>query len=106
MKYYSVLRPVSIGTFPKDGAQEIVNFDSRIYIESIGRDAWGWIEYDRELSKREYESWDLLPENASANRKGLEIAAGKLLMAAGYSGKEALETVKLLDVEELEAIVA
>lgn len=106
MKYYSVLRPVSIGTYPKDGAQEIHNFNDRIYIDSIGRDAWGYIVYDRELSKKEYESWDLLPENSGANRKALELTAGKLLMAAGYSGKEALETVKSLDIEELLAIVA
>ena len=50
MKYYSIMRPVSIGTYPKSGAEEIVNYDRRQYVPEIGREAWGYIEYSRTLT--------------------------------------------------------
>ena len=39
--YYSTQRPIGPGTYPKDGIIEIVNYDSRKYIEEIGKPAWG-----------------------------------------------------------------
>lgn len=61
-RYYSIYRPVDIGTYPKGGVVNIVNFDSRSHVESINRSAWGYIEYDRELTQDEISSFELVPE--------------------------------------------
>ena len=58
-KYFSVMRPVSIGTFPREGVEEIVNFDNRTYCPEINREAWGYIEY-RELSEKEVSEYELI----------------------------------------------
>ncbi len=105
-KYYSTQRPVSIGTFPKEGAVEIVNFDRRTFVEDIGREAWGLILYNRELDKNECDDWELVPEGTAIDRKELENTAGKILMANGYTGREALEFVRNSSIEELKALVA
>lgn len=57
--YYSILRPVGIGTYPKEGMVDYLNFDSRKYIPEIGREAWGILYYDRELSEKEKTDYDL-----------------------------------------------
>lgn len=63
MRYYSVLRPVTPGSYPmKDKVKEVVNFDDKQYVKDIERDAWGYIEYDGELSADIANEWDLLPE--------------------------------------------
>lgn len=63
--YYSTLRPVSIGTYPKDGMVDFENYSSRLYIPAINREAWGVLYYSRELTREEMENYDLvpLPEN-------------------------------------------
>jgi len=64
MKYYSIRRPVAPGSFPKpDGNKvlEIHNFDSRQPVEEIGREAWGWIEYEKPLSRYDCDCYELMP---------------------------------------------
>ena len=63
MRYYSIMRPVSIGTCPAEGMVSYHNFDNRTYVEAIDREAWGYIEYSRELTEQEYMSYELFPEN-------------------------------------------
>ena len=41
-KYYSVIRPISIGTIPDCTIREVVNFNQRQYVEEIMRQAWGY----------------------------------------------------------------
>ena len=60
MKYYSTQRPVSPGTFPRQGAGQIVNFDNKQFCEEIGRDAWGYIEYEEPLSAAQLEAYELV----------------------------------------------
>jgi hypothetical protein len=63
VKYYSVLRPVGIGTFPKyadNKVIEIVNFDYRKYVPEIEREAWGYIVYESEMSDKDALSYDLI----------------------------------------------
>lgn len=49
-KYYSTQRLVSIGIYPCENlAIEIVNFESRQYVEEIGRQAWGYVDYAVDL---------------------------------------------------------
>lgn len=67
-RYFSTQRPVGPGTFPKEGAQEIHNYDSRTYVEAIGREAWGYIEYSRELSEKEQQEYELVKEKTAQDK--------------------------------------
>lgn len=65
MKYYSVLRPVSMGTFPeRDKVKQIVNFDDRQFVEEINHEAWGYIEYEEEIDPILAKSYDLVSEKS------------------------------------------
>ena len=59
-RYYSVMRPVSLGTFPHEGVLEIKNFDKREFIQEINHAAWGYIEYDRVLDESECMLYELM----------------------------------------------
>lgn len=70
MRYYSILRPVSIGTFPKPDGNEILkicNFDRRSYCKEIDREAWGFIDYEKPLSVDDADQYDLIPEMCCGN---------------------------------------
>ena len=56
--YYSLLRPVSIGTYPKHGMTSFENFDKRKTF-SDGVSAWGILEYNRQLAEKEVNEYDL-----------------------------------------------
>lgn len=59
-RYYSLLRPVTPGTYPKPSeAKNIVNFDDRTFIDDINRYAWGYIEYENELTWDEARNYEL-----------------------------------------------
>lgn len=60
MRYYSTQRPIGPGTYPKKGAKKIVNFDRRMPDESFKQMAWGYIEYNRELTKEEVNDYELV----------------------------------------------
>lgn len=65
MRYYSTQRPVMPGTFPKPNGnkvQEIVDFDNRQYVDAIGRNAWGYIEYEKPLTEKEASDYELVAE--------------------------------------------
>ena len=62
MRYYSTQRPIGPGTFPRQGGTEkVVNFDGPTYCEEIGREAWGYIEYQRDLEPNECSRYELTP---------------------------------------------
>lgn len=59
-RYYSTMRPVMLGGFPKSREiLEIRNFDRREFVEEIGRKAWGYIEYAEPLTDQEAEEYEL-----------------------------------------------
>ena len=58
-KYYSILRPIGPGTYPKEGMREFQNFDARQYVNEIGKEAWGVLTYDRKLTESETSEYDL-----------------------------------------------
>jgi len=60
-KYYSKLRPVSMGTYPKRGLLRFENFDRREYVDEISWWAWGVLYYDRKLTVDEILGYDLEP---------------------------------------------
>lgn len=52
-RYYSTQRPISLGTYPRPQGNKVINlhnFDERTYCEEIGREAWGYIEYELPVS--------------------------------------------------------
>ena len=60
-RYYSILRPIALGTFPSGKkVLKIHNFDCRTPILSINRMAWGYIEFEDPLTDEEAERYDLI----------------------------------------------
>ena len=62
-KYYSVLRPISMGTFPKIKNNHIIsieNFDERIFCVEINRPAWGYIEYEMPVEDELLKQYELI----------------------------------------------
>lgn len=61
--YYSVLRPVSIGTYPKERIRPVgfENFDSRKWVDEGHTLAWGILYYPAPLSREEQEEYELCP---------------------------------------------
>ena len=62
MRYYSTQRPVGPGTFPRPKGNKVVelhNFDSKTYCEEIGREAWGFIDYEQPLTPMQVASYEL-----------------------------------------------
>lgn len=58
-RYYSTQRPILPGGFPRSvDVQKIENFDTKKFCEEIGREAWGYIEYREELSKKEMDDYE------------------------------------------------
>lgn len=56
MRYYSTQRPIGPGTFPKPPENKVLkihNFDSRTFCEEIGREAWGYIDYESSLTEEQ-----------------------------------------------------
>lgn len=62
IRYYSTQRPVMPGSFPRlDGNRilESVNFDRRMPYPGIGRNAWGYIEYEKPLDETTARCYEL-----------------------------------------------
>ena len=65
MKYFSIERPVAPGTYPKpkdNPVTETWNFNGPVFCEQIGREAWGYVVYEKPLSEDEVCAYDLMPE--------------------------------------------
>lgn len=62
-RYYSTQRPVMPGSYPKPQGNkvlEIENFDSRMYVDEIKREAWGFVEYEKPLSETLVRDFELI----------------------------------------------
>lgn len=63
MRYYSTQRPIIPGCCPRrNEVSEIHNFDEKTFCEKIGMEAWGYIDYNSELSEEEAAEYELVPE--------------------------------------------
>ena len=58
IKYYALLRPVSIGTQPARGFMDFINYDERTEVD--GRMVWAELYYNRELTEKEMKDYDLV----------------------------------------------
>lgn len=62
-KYYSPLRPLGIGCFPKPEGNRILDFDNfyqRCAVHDCDRPVWGYIIYEKELTEQEAYEYDLV----------------------------------------------
>lgn len=59
-KYYSTQRPIMLGGCPKRGLVEFYNYDRREMVKEIGREAWGYVFYNRELTEEEIKEYELV----------------------------------------------
>lgn len=57
-KYLMLLRPVGIGTQPKTGMMDFINYDTRKEINGIM--AWAEVYYNRELTDRELKDFEMV----------------------------------------------
>lgn len=61
-KYYSISRPVSLGTIPEGyPIDTIENFEERTFIPDIGREAWAVISFNHMLSEADEQAYELVP---------------------------------------------
>ena len=63
MRYYSTERPISIGTYPKPAGNkvlDIINYSEKTYCKEAGRACWGYIDYEKPLTKQEMDDYELV----------------------------------------------
>lgn len=102
-RYYSTLRPITPGAYPKPAdnpAMLIHNFDKREYVGKIGREAWGYVEYNNPLTKEQIEAFDFVAESGGEDKETICKLLCKVLQktrgAADYYGTISVKN-KVLD---------
>ena len=61
-KYYCIMRPPMIGGIPFGHILQDRTFTERRYVPEIDRMAWGWVQYDEELTLEEVVDYELIRE--------------------------------------------
>ena len=69
-RYYSTQRPIALGTYPNGENKPVVieNFDDRQTVENGQLQAWGYLEYEKPLSQKEMNDYELKAVSASVTR--------------------------------------
>lgn len=57
-KYLMLLRPVSIGTCPRSGMMDFINYDNCTEVNGIM--AWAEVYYNRELTEKELRDFEMV----------------------------------------------
>lgn len=60
-RYYLPYRPPMPGAIPKDGIVQMFSADHRKKMDGCDRPVWGWVEYDRKLTRKEIDDYELIP---------------------------------------------
>lgn len=63
MNYYMTQRPPSLGTHPKAGLICTLEYDGKQFIPKIGMKAWACLTYNRELTSKEINDYELVPDS-------------------------------------------
>ncbi|WP_298029643.1 hypothetical protein [uncultured Dysosmobacter sp.] len=93
-RYYSVMRPIAPGTFPRtQTVKEVVNFDSRRYIPEISREAWGYIDYVGPLTERQAADYELVSPAVEYRNPEVGHIVQILVDRDGVSEREAQQMV-------------
>lgn len=104
-RYYSTLRPITPGAYPKPAdnpAMLIHNFDNREYVGKIGREAWGYVEYNNPLTKEQIEAFDFVAESGEEDKETI----CKLLCKVLQKTRGAADLVSLTYDSESEIVTA
>ena len=89
-RYYSTMRPIAPGTFPRtQPVQEVVNFDSRRFVPEIDREAWGYIEYAGPLTETQAVGYELVPPPDEYQSPAVKHIVQTLAERDGVSEQEA-----------------
>lgn len=59
--YYMTQRPAMPGTLPREGLTDVKELSPYVIIPSIGKGAYALITYDRKLTDREVDDYELTP---------------------------------------------
>lgn len=59
-RYYLTQRPPMPGSFPQKGVIMVGEYADRTMIDKIGRKAWGYVDYEMELSTKDAASYELV----------------------------------------------
>lgn len=103
MRYYSTQRPVTPGSYPKNGAIYIENYSQPNFFHEINRAAWGFIDYDRELTAEEAAQWELTPDGMKTwygvvstfdNRGRVTAAVTRIVQAVERPEREYKSTIR------------
>lgn len=62
VKYFSTRRPLAPGSCPDAGLAYTEDFGKKVFCPEIGREAWGYAAYGRELTEEETRLYELTPE--------------------------------------------
>lgn len=77
VKYFSPKRPLTPGTYPRRpdlNVLGITNFDEPLPIKGCDVPVWGWIEYDKHLTEKEIDQYELIPRFRSKITESRENA--------------------------------
>ena len=74
MRVYSVNRPFDLFTYPKQYSySNRVDFKRRQYVDEIGREAWGYIDFDDDIPKDELERYELVAVDQDREEREAEL---------------------------------
>lgn len=94
-RYFSTQRPIAPGTFPKPIDNPILNikdFETRSYVGKIGREAWGYLEYEKPLTDEQIEAYELVAaSDAEDKNKICKLLCKVLQLTRGASDLTALD---------------
>lgn len=63
MKYYATERPIGPGALPEGYEPTgVCNFGGKTYVKEIGREAYGYVDYDNAIPEQEAKAYELIPE--------------------------------------------
>ena len=102
MRYYSTQRPVAPGTFPQPKGNKILeihNFDERIYCREPGRDCWGYIEYEKPLTEKEANDYELVRDRMLDFSQRYMATSGTSFLRTFATAKELNEWWEARDTE-------
>lgn len=63
MRYYSTQRPITPGGYPKPQGNAVLgihNYNERTYCEEIGREVWGFIDYEKPITRYDSDSYEFV----------------------------------------------
>lgn len=100
-KYYSIYRPVSIGTYPKQGLVSFENYDNQKQIDGIERTAWAELTYNRKLTENEIKEYEFMEEPEQKREQVVESSHREVAISAHGEDKDKTKSKQDLLIEQL-----